>query len=84
MTCLVAYINSNYIINTVHTIYIMKMIYSAFMIGWVSVLLIMWIPHLSSLSIQIWRTKVMLNLIPLIIIQRYDRLKEAFLHSNII
>ncbi|EGR30230.1 PAS domain S-box family protein [Ichthyophthirius multifiliis] len=36
-----------------------------------------WIPYLSGLSIKIWRTKGMLNMIPINIITKYDTLKQA-------
>jgi len=36
------------------------------------------------MSESIWRTKGMLNMIPLDIIQQFERLKEAFLNSNIL
>jgi hypothetical protein len=39
---------------------------------------ILWLPHLKDLNIKVWRTKGMLNLIPMSIISNTERLKNEF------
>lgn len=50
----------------------------------VIVFLLIWLPYLSSLSQKIWRTKGMLNMIPMDIITKDANLKAAFVSGDIL
>ncbi|KAL4466115.1 hypothetical protein ABPG74_004352 [Tetrahymena malaccensis] len=43
-----------------------------------------WLPYMASINVKIWRTKGMLNMIPVEVIQSHDSLKNAFLHGEIL
>lgn len=49
-----------------------------------AVLFVLWRPYIKSLNEKIFRTKGMLNMIPLEIIMKSDNLKEKFLSGNIL
>jgi uncharacterized membrane protein len=46
--------------------------------------LFVWSPYLRNLSSKIWRTKGMLNMIPMEIISKYDSLKQAFIGGDLL
>lgn len=39
---------------------------------------VLWLPYLKELNVKIWRTKGMLNMIPMNIIIKNERLKNEF------
>lgn len=55
-----------------------------FTAGIVFIFLFLWIPYLRSLSTKIWRTKGMLNMIPIDVITKHDSLKNAFISGDIL
>ena len=59
-------------------------IFSVFIVVILGVFFVIWIPYLSSLNIKIWRTKGMLNMIPMEVIMKYDTLKNAFIAGDIL
>jgi hypothetical protein len=52
------------------------------MIGFIVVVVVMyvllWLPYLKDLNMKIWRTKGMLNMIPMNIITKNEQLKREF------
>lgn len=56
-----------------------KIKFSIFIIFMVVVFLLIWMPYLKNLNTKIWRTKGMLNMIPMDIISKTENLKNAFL-----
>ena len=59
-------------------------LFSVFITVVFGVFLIVWVPYLKSLSIKIWRTKGMLNMIPMDVITKHDSLKNAFISGDIL
>lgn len=53
-------------------------------VSWIILFFLIWMPYLTKLSMQIWQTKGMLNMIPMSIIQKNEKLKYRFLQDNII
>ncbi|KAL4485750.1 hypothetical protein ABPG72_012290 [Tetrahymena utriculariae] len=43
-----------------------------------------WLPYMARINVKIWRTKGMLNMIPVEVIQKHESLKNAFLHGEIL
>ena len=43
-----------------------------------------WSPYLRNLNIKIWRTKGMLNMIPMDILQKNESLKGKFMSSDLL
>lgn len=43
-----------------------------------------WLPYLRGLSNKIWRTKGMLNMIPIEVITKHESLKNAFISGNLL
>ncbi|CAD8114609.1 unnamed protein product [Paramecium primaurelia] len=68
-------------INYSQSIEVVKFI--VLIIAWIILFFIIWMPYLTKLSIQIWQTKGMLNMIPMSIIQKNEKLKFRFLQDNI-
>ncbi|CAK79207.1 unnamed protein product (macronuclear) [Paramecium tetraurelia] len=68
-------------INYSQSIEIVKFV--VLIIAWIILFFIIWMPYLTKLSIQIWQTKGMLNMIPMSIIQKNEKLKFRFLQDNI-
>lgn len=48
------------------------------------VFILIWMPYLNGLSIKIWRTKGMLNMIPMEVINKHESLKNAFISGDIL
>ena len=61
-----------------------KIKYSVFIISLLFVFIFIWIPYLKNLNIKIWRTKGMLNMIPLEIVMKHENLKNTFIYGNIL
>jgi hypothetical protein len=59
-----------------------KIKFSIFIIALLFSFIFIWNPYLKNLNMKIWRTKGMLNMIPMNIIIKYESLKEAFLKSQ--
>lgn len=55
-----------------------KIKFSVFIVGMFIIFVFIWHPYLQSLNIKIWRTKGMLNMIPMEIITKHQNLKQAF------
>lgn len=55
-----------------------KIKFSVFIVGIFLIFLLLWLPYLRSLNNKIWRTKGMLNMIPMDIITKHQNLKKAF------
>mmetsp|Transcript_30138 Transcript_30138/g.27495 ORF Transcript_30138/g.27495 Transcript_30138/m.27495 type:complete len:122 (-) Transcript_30138:11-376(-) len=58
--------------------------YAVIVIFSFGVLIVLWRPYIRSLNEKIFRTKGMLNMIPLEIIMKSENLKEKFLSGNIL
>ena len=54
-------------------------ILSIFGSGIVLIYIFVWLPYLRSLNSKVWRTKGMLNMIPLDVITKHPTLKNAFI-----
>lgn len=52
-----------------------QMKFSIYLVLMFAAFIFCWTPYLNNLSKQIWRTKGMLNMIPMDIIQKYPNLK---------
>ena len=61
-----------------------KIQFSVFLIMIVIVFLFIWTPYLKNLNTKIWRTKGMLNMIPMDIISKNENLKNAFISGDIL
>ena len=61
-----------------------KIKFSIFIIMIVIVFLFIWTPYLKNLNTKIWRTKGMLNMIPMDIISKNENLKNAFISGDIL
>jgi len=61
-----------------------NIIFAIFMIMIFIVFLFIWIPYLNNLNTKIWRTKGMLNMIPMEIISKNENLKKAFISGEIL
>ena len=61
-----------------------NIIFAIFMIMIFIVFLFIWIPYLNNLNTKIWRTKGMLNMIPMDIISKNENLKNAFISGDIL
>ena len=48
------------------------------------IFLFIWIPYLNRLSKRIWMTKGMLNMIPMVIIVKHEKLRNAFTTGDIL
>jgi len=59
-------------------LYIEQIMFSVFIVVIILVFFFIWSPYLESLNNKIWRTKGMLNMIPVDIITKHKNLKEAF------
>ncbi|KAL4459259.1 hypothetical protein ABPG73_001296 [Tetrahymena malaccensis] len=59
-------------------------ILSIFITVIVIIFFLVWLPYLRSLSNKIWRTKGMLNMIPIDVITKHDSLKNAFISGDIL
>lgn len=55
-----------------------KIKFSVFIVGMCIVFVFIWYPYQQSLNVKIWRTKGMLNMIPMEIITKHANLKAAF------
>jgi len=60
-----------------------KIKYSVFLLFCAFVFVVLWLPYLRSLNEKIFRTKGMLNMIPLEVIMKSENLKNAFLSGNL-
>jgi len=49
-----------------------------------AIFIFVWTPYLRNLKNKIWRTKGMLNMIPIEIIKENDKLKKAFTSGDIL
>lgn len=58
--------------------------FSIFIIMLFVVFLFIWTPYLKNLNMKIWRTKGMLNMIPMDIIRKNENLKNAFISGDIL
>lgn len=61
-----------------------KIKFSIFIIMIFFVFLFIWTPYLRNLNTKIWRTKGMLNMIPMDIISKNENLKNAFISGDIL
>lgn len=61
-----------------------KIKFSIFIIFMVVVFVLIWMPYLKNLNTKIWRTKGMLNMIPMDIISKNENLKNAFISGDIL
>ncbi len=61
-----------------------KIKFSVFIILIVVVFFLIWTPYLRNLNTKIWRTKGMLNMIPMDIISKNENLKNAFISGDIL
>mmetsp|Transcript_69131 Transcript_69131/g.104234 ORF Transcript_69131/g.104234 Transcript_69131/m.104234 type:complete len:103 (+) Transcript_69131:599-907(+) len=61
-----------------------KIKFSVFIILLFLVFLVIWSPYLNNLNTKIWRTKGMLNMIPMDIISKNENLKNAFISGDIL
>lgn len=61
-----------------------KVKYSIYILFVAFVFLFLWTPYLNRLNQDIWRTKGMLNMIPLRMMSRNENLKAAFSSNNIL
>ncbi|EAR83936.2 PAS domain S-box protein (macronuclear) [Tetrahymena thermophila SB210] len=59
-------------------------ILSIFITVTIIIFFLIWLPYLRSLSNKIWRTKGMLNMIPIDVITKHDSLKNAFISGDIL
>ncbi|EAR83935.1 PAS domain S-box protein (macronuclear) [Tetrahymena thermophila SB210] len=59
-------------------------IFSIYIVIILIVFIFIWIPYLNGLNIKIWRTKGMLNMIPMDVINKNDQLKNAFTNGEIL
>ena len=50
----------------------------------ITVFIFGWSPYLKNLNVKIWRTKGMLNMIPMEILQKNDNLKEKFMSGDLL
>lgn len=64
--------------------YVEKIKFSVFIILIVVVFFLIWTPYLRNLNTKIWRTKGMLNMIPMDIISKNENLKNAFISGDIL
>lgn len=58
--------------------------YCLFMAFLTLIFFAVWVPYLEELSKKIWRTKGMLNMIPMDIITKDKKLKQAFVSGDIL
>lgn len=58
--------------------------FSLFIVAVFLVFFAIWLPYLDSLNNKIWRTKGMLNMIPMDIIMKYERLRKALTEGDIL
>ena len=58
--------------------------FAIFIIMLFVVFLFIWTPYLKNLNTKIWRTKGMLNMIPMDIISKNENLKNAFISGDIL
>lgn len=58
--------------------------FSVFIVVIFAIFLFVWTPYLRNLKNKIWRTKGMLNMIPIDIIKENDKLKKAFTSGDIL
>lgn len=58
--------------------------FSIFIILIMVVFFFIWTPYLRNLNTKIWRTKGMLNMIPMDIISKNENLKNAFISGDIL
>jgi len=61
-----------------------KIIYAIFIILMVAIYFFIWVPYLGNLSVKLWRTKGMLNMIPMEIIKESPSLKEHFSSQSLL
>ncbi|CAD8089671.1 unnamed protein product [Paramecium primaurelia] len=61
-----------------------QMKFSVYLVLMFAAFIFCWTPYLNNLSKQIWRTKGMLNMIPMDIIQKYPNLKQQFIGGEIL
>ena len=59
-------------------------VFSLYIVLILTVFIIVWIPYLNGLNIKIWRTKGMLNMIPMEVINKHESLKNAFISGDIL
>jgi hypothetical protein len=55
-----------------------------FILVMVIVFLFIWVPYLNRLNQRIWMTKGMLNMIPMDIIVKHEKLRNAFTNGDIL
>lgn len=58
--------------------------FAVFIVVGALMFLFVWIPYLRNLSQKIWRTKGMLNMIPMHLISRNQDLKDAFMSNDLL
>lgn len=58
--------------------------FSVFIVVIFAIFIFIWTPYLRNLKNKIWRTKGMLNMIPIDIIKENDKLKKAFTSGDIL
>lgn len=58
--------------------------FSVFIVVIFAIFIFVWTPYLRNLKNKIWRTKGMLNMIPIDIIKENDKLKKAFTSGDIL
>lgn len=61
-----------------------KIKFSVFILLIFFVFFLIWTPYLKNLNQKIWRTKGMLNMIPMDIISKNENLKYAFISGDIL
>jgi hypothetical protein len=61
-----------------------KIKFSVFIVMLFLVFLFVWTPYLKNLNNKIWRTKGMLNMIPMDILSKNESLKNAFISGDIL
>lgn len=61
-----------------------KFKFAIFLVGLFLVFILIWVPYLRNLSNKIFRTKGMLNMIPMEIISKNENLKNLFISGDLL
>jgi len=59
-------------------------LFCVYIVVMLSAFLFIWIPYMRRINLKIWRTKGMLNMIPMEVINKHESLKNAFISGDIL
>lgn len=76
--------NSTFINYLGNNLDIEKAIFAAYLCFIIFVFVFLWAPYLRNLNVKIWRTKGMLNMIPMDLIGKNENLKTKFISGDLL